>query len=130
MTVFQTPEPISVSLEFGIGDLRLVASDSHRDRGRGRADRSHQRRGRERGKADPGRVRVGFPPREGPEELAPVDAWGLRVVASRSTSRSSCPRAHVCARTWRWRPCAVPVASASSTSGPVWVTSASTRPVR
>ena len=27
MTVFQTPEPISVSLEFGIGDLRLVASD-------------------------------------------------------------------------------------------------------
>ena len=28
MTVFQTPEPISVSLEFGIGDLRLVASDS------------------------------------------------------------------------------------------------------
>ena len=28
MTVFQTPEPISVSLEFGIGDLRLVASDT------------------------------------------------------------------------------------------------------
>jgi hypothetical protein len=28
MTIFQTPEPISVSLEFGIGDLRLVASDS------------------------------------------------------------------------------------------------------
>ncbi len=28
MTVFQTPEPISVSLEFGIGDLRLVASES------------------------------------------------------------------------------------------------------
>jgi hypothetical protein len=28
MTVFQTPEPISVSLEFGIGTLRLVASDS------------------------------------------------------------------------------------------------------
>jgi hypothetical protein len=28
MTVFQTPEPISVSLEFGVGDLRLVASDS------------------------------------------------------------------------------------------------------
>ena len=27
MTVFQTPDPISVSLEFGIGDLRLVASD-------------------------------------------------------------------------------------------------------
>jgi hypothetical protein len=27
MTVFQTPEPISVSLEIGIGDLRLVASD-------------------------------------------------------------------------------------------------------
>ena len=28
MTVFQTPEPISVSLEFAMGDLRLVASDS------------------------------------------------------------------------------------------------------
>lgn len=28
MTVFQTPGPISVSLEFGVGDLRLVASDS------------------------------------------------------------------------------------------------------
>jgi hypothetical protein len=28
MPVFQTPQPISVSLEFGIGDLRLVASDS------------------------------------------------------------------------------------------------------
>jgi hypothetical protein len=28
VTVFETPEPISVSLEFGIGDLRLVASDS------------------------------------------------------------------------------------------------------
>ncbi len=28
MTVFQTPESISISLEFGIGDLRLVASDS------------------------------------------------------------------------------------------------------
>jgi len=27
MTVFQTPEPISVSVEFGVGDLRLVASD-------------------------------------------------------------------------------------------------------
>jgi hypothetical protein len=27
MTAFQTPEPISVSLEFGIGDLRLVAGD-------------------------------------------------------------------------------------------------------
>jgi DUF4097 and DUF4098 domain-containing protein YvlB len=27
MTVFQTPEPISVSLEFGVGDLSLVASD-------------------------------------------------------------------------------------------------------
>jgi hypothetical protein len=28
MTVFQTPEPVSVSLEFGIGDLRLMATDS------------------------------------------------------------------------------------------------------
>jgi hypothetical protein len=28
MTVFQTTEPISVTLEFGIGELRLVASDS------------------------------------------------------------------------------------------------------
>jgi hypothetical protein len=28
MTVFQTPGPISVSLEFGMGDLRLVASES------------------------------------------------------------------------------------------------------
>ncbi len=28
MTVFQTPEPISVSIEFGVGDLRLVASES------------------------------------------------------------------------------------------------------
>jgi len=28
MTVFQTPEPISVSLELGTGDLRLVASES------------------------------------------------------------------------------------------------------
>jgi hypothetical protein len=28
MTVFQTPQPISVSLEFGVGDLRLVASES------------------------------------------------------------------------------------------------------
>ena len=28
MTIFHTPEPISVSLEFGIGDLRLVASES------------------------------------------------------------------------------------------------------
>jgi hypothetical protein len=28
MTVFQTPEPISVSLEFGIGHLRLVAGES------------------------------------------------------------------------------------------------------
>jgi DUF4097 and DUF4098 domain-containing protein YvlB len=28
MTVFQTPAPISVSLQFGIGDLRLVASES------------------------------------------------------------------------------------------------------
>src|ERR1700722_4407735 len=28
MTVFQTPEPISVTLEFGIGDLRLVARQS------------------------------------------------------------------------------------------------------
>lgn len=28
MTVFQTPEPISVSLEFEIGDLRLVASEA------------------------------------------------------------------------------------------------------
>jgi hypothetical protein len=27
MTAFQTPEPISVSLEFGVGNLRLVASD-------------------------------------------------------------------------------------------------------
>jgi len=27
MTIFQTPDPISVSLEFGVGDLRLVASD-------------------------------------------------------------------------------------------------------
>lgn len=27
MTIFQTPVPISVSLEFGIGDLRLVAGD-------------------------------------------------------------------------------------------------------
>lgn len=27
MTVFQTPGPISVSLEFGVGDLRLVAGD-------------------------------------------------------------------------------------------------------
>jgi DUF4097 and DUF4098 domain-containing protein YvlB len=28
MPIFQTPEPISVSLEFGLGDLRLVASDT------------------------------------------------------------------------------------------------------
>jgi hypothetical protein len=28
MTIFQTPGPISVSLELGVGDLRLVASDS------------------------------------------------------------------------------------------------------
>ncbi len=28
MTVFQTPQPISVSLEIGVGDLRLAASDS------------------------------------------------------------------------------------------------------
>jgi hypothetical protein len=28
MTVFDTPEPISVSVEFGVGDLRLVASGS------------------------------------------------------------------------------------------------------
>jgi hypothetical protein len=28
MTVFHTPESISVSLEFGVGDLRLMASDS------------------------------------------------------------------------------------------------------
>jgi DUF4097 and DUF4098 domain-containing protein YvlB len=28
MTVFQTPEPISVTLEFGVGDVRLVASES------------------------------------------------------------------------------------------------------
>ena len=27
MTIFQTPGPISVSLEFGVGDIRLVASD-------------------------------------------------------------------------------------------------------
>ena len=27
MTIFQTPDPISVSLEFGVGDIRLVASD-------------------------------------------------------------------------------------------------------
>ena len=28
MTVFQTPEPITVTVEFGIGDLRLVACES------------------------------------------------------------------------------------------------------
>ena len=28
MTVFQTPEPISLSLQFEVGDLRLVARDS------------------------------------------------------------------------------------------------------
>lgn len=29
MTVFQTPEPISVSLELETGDVRFVASESH-----------------------------------------------------------------------------------------------------
>ena len=27
MTIFETPDPISVSLDFGVGDIRLVASD-------------------------------------------------------------------------------------------------------
>lgn len=64
MTVFQTPEPIWVSLEFGIGDLRLVASDNTETVV-------------EVGPTDPtkeGDVRIS--PGEGPEELATVGPLG------------------------------------------------------
>ena len=95
MTVFQTPEPISVSLEFGIGDLRLVASDSTETVVEVRPTDPTKEGDVNAAKQTRVEYASGSLLVRGPKNWRQWTLGALGVVASRSTSRSGCPRAHV-----------------------------------
>ena len=127
MPVFDTPEPISVTVELGVGDLRIVTGD--------RADTVVE-------------VRPSDPAKKGDvtaAEQTRVEYTGGRLLikapkswrrytpreaATRSTCRSSCRPAHSCEARPGWRRCAARVASASATTRPASAISSSTRRAR
>ena len=129
MTIFETPDPISVSLDFGVGDIRLVAGDLGKTvvdvkptdpAKKGDVDAAKQTQV----EYASGALLVRSPKNFGA-------AGPLVVVANRSTSRSSYLRAHACEHgrgSSGGTQCGSP--RRSSTSRPAWETSEWTRPVR
>ena len=61
MTTFDTPDPISVDLELGVGDVRIEASDRDRHDRRGPPERPGQAGRRDGRRADARRVRERSP---------------------------------------------------------------------
>ena len=57
MPTFDTPEPITATIDVVVGDVRISASDRGDHRRRGAPERRVQRRGRQGRRADPRRVR-------------------------------------------------------------------------
>ena len=79
MPTFDTPEPISVTVEFGVGDLRIVASDRTDTMVEVRPSDPPEGR-RDRRRADPRRVRRRQAADQGPQELEAAQlARGRRV---------------------------------------------------
>ena len=94
MPTFDTPGPISATIDLVVGDVRISAGDARRHRRRGAAERRRQRA--DVNAAEQTRVEFadGHLLVKAPEAalVAPAAA-----TAGRSTSRSSSPPARTCA---------------------------------
>ena len=83
MPTFETPEPISVSLELAVGDIRIDASDRTDTVVEVRPSDPTKKSRRECRRADPRRVRRRPAGRQGAEELEAVLALGRQRVDRR-----------------------------------------------
>ena len=127
MPTFDTPEPISATIDLAFGDVRISAGDRGATVVDGAPQRRIQRGGRQGRRADPRRVRGRAAARQGPEAALLVEQERRRVDRRDDRAARRLARAR---HRGIWRTSTATAGSATAGSRPASVTSGSTGPTR